>query len=371
MAGSRLYVDSPAITPYPFGLLSVAQDRGSGDGHWMQGVEYDSDNCATVLATASGYCIAPPGTNEVQTVTITGGPTGGTFTLSYNAQVTNAIVYNASAAQVQTALEGLNIFEPGDIAVTGNAPAWTVTFTGNFASTNVSVLAGNGSFTGGVTPGITVNTTTQGVSTPKTVSALPSTIQSDPFTVYLMRACGSVGAQDAKDRAVKAFAASEQQGVERGLWTYLTTSASGAVDLTGGTTRNSLAEGLAVLEKYAGQHYGGPATVHADRGVVSMLGKYDSIEQHGNKITTPVGNLVSAGGGYGDNGVNNAAPAAGEAWLFITGVVSLWSSAAFVTEPFLQTDATGAYVNQLVVMAERTYLASPDCMVAAVRAKTV
>ena len=40
-------------------------------------------------------------TDEVQTVTITGGPTGGTFTLTWGGQTTAAIAYNATAATVQ------------------------------------------------------------------------------------------------------------------------------------------------------------------------------------------------------------------------------------------------------------------------------
>jgi hypothetical protein len=37
-----------------------------------------------------------PGTNEIQQVAITGGPTGGTFTLTYSGQTTGAIAYNAT-----------------------------------------------------------------------------------------------------------------------------------------------------------------------------------------------------------------------------------------------------------------------------------
>ena len=43
---------------------------------------------------------------------------GGTFTLTYNGQTTAAIAYNATAAQVQSALEALNNVAPGDVVVT-------------------------------------------------------------------------------------------------------------------------------------------------------------------------------------------------------------------------------------------------------------
>jgi hypothetical protein len=102
-------------------------------------------------------------TNEVQTVTITGGPTGGTFTLTYSGQTTAAIAYNATAAAVQTALEALSNVNPGDMAVTGNAGGpYTVTFGGQYLGDNVAQMTATASFTGGTSPAVTVTTTTAG-----------------------------------------------------------------------------------------------------------------------------------------------------------------------------------------------------------------
>ena len=47
------------------------------------------------------------GTAGVQTVTVNGTPTGGTFTLTWNGYTTTAIAYNAAASAVQTALQAL------------------------------------------------------------------------------------------------------------------------------------------------------------------------------------------------------------------------------------------------------------------------
>ncbi|MFJ6238880.1 hypothetical protein ACIQH0_32915 [Streptomyces griseus] len=102
-------------------------------------------------------------TNEVQTATITGGPTGGTFTLTFNGQTTAAIAYNATAATVQTALENLSNVNPGDIKVTGNAGGpYTLTFGGQYLGDNVSSVSATASLTGGSTPGVTMATTTAG-----------------------------------------------------------------------------------------------------------------------------------------------------------------------------------------------------------------
>lgn len=107
------------------------------------------------------------GTNEAQRVTITGTPTGGTFRLVFNGQTTAPIVRNATAAQVQTALEGLINVEVGDVAVTGGplpGSFVTVTFQGALGKHPLQQMGAIKAFTGGVTPAVTVTTITEGVA---------------------------------------------------------------------------------------------------------------------------------------------------------------------------------------------------------------
>lgn len=68
---------------------------------------------------------------DVQTVTVTGSPASGTFALQYSTDFTSALAYNASAATVETALQGLGA-PLAAVTVTGSAGGpWTVTgFTG-------------------------------------------------------------------------------------------------------------------------------------------------------------------------------------------------------------------------------------------------
>lgn len=104
------------------------------------------------------------GLDEVQTVTITGSPTGGTFTLTYSGQTTAAIAYNASAATVKNALVALSNLKAEDITVTGNAGGpYTVTFNGGLVDgVNVPQMTAASSLTGGSSPDVTVATTTGG-----------------------------------------------------------------------------------------------------------------------------------------------------------------------------------------------------------------
>lgn len=99
-------------------------------------------------------------TNEMQKVMLTGGPTGGTFTLSFNLVPSAAIPFGAAAAVVQTALEGIAGIGAGQVSVTGVAGGpWFVEFIGTLAQANQSQLVGDGTLlTGGISPAVSVST---------------------------------------------------------------------------------------------------------------------------------------------------------------------------------------------------------------------
>lgn len=99
-----------------------------------------------------------PGTNEVQTVTLTGSATGGTFTLTHSAATTGAISYAANAATVEAALDALGI---ANFSVTGSAGGpWVVTYAGALAATNVALMTGDASSATNASPsGLIVETT--------------------------------------------------------------------------------------------------------------------------------------------------------------------------------------------------------------------
>lgn len=107
-----------------------------------------------------------PGTNEVQRITITGTPTGGTFTLTFGGYTTAAIAYNASAANVVTALEALPNIDSGDVSGSGGAlpgSAVDITFGGRYAGINVPAMTASGAgLTGGTSPAVAISTQTAG-----------------------------------------------------------------------------------------------------------------------------------------------------------------------------------------------------------------
>ncbi|GAA1891859.1 hypothetical protein [Williamsia serinedens] len=93
-----------------------------------------------------------PATPTTKTVTITGSPTGGTFTLSVGGQTTSALPNNATASAVDTALEALSTVGTGNATVTGSAGGpYSVTLA------NGGTLTATSSLTGGTNPGVTVS----------------------------------------------------------------------------------------------------------------------------------------------------------------------------------------------------------------------
>lgn len=115
------------------------------------------------------------GSNCVQTLTITGTPTGGTYRLRWKGQRTAAINYNANAAAIQSALEALSNIGSGNVAVSGSGP-FTVTFQGTLAGQRQELLElDTNSMTGGTSPSLTIAMTTPGGQT--VLSKVPMSVR--------------------------------------------------------------------------------------------------------------------------------------------------------------------------------------------------
>lgn len=113
--------------------------------------------------------LQPGGVDEVQTLTVTGTPTGGTFKLTYKGQSTVNIAYNASAATIQTELRKLSRLSTAIVAGGGALPGTPVTIT--FAGVKLGkkpqplITVSSPAFTGGTAPAASVARTTAGDST--------------------------------------------------------------------------------------------------------------------------------------------------------------------------------------------------------------
>lgn len=115
--------------------------------------------------------VAVSGTAGVQTVTITGTATGGTFTLAYNGSTTAPIAYNAAASAVAAALNAIIV--GADVTASGGPlPAGVaVTFP---ASLKQNLITASGAALTGTSPVVTVTSTTAGTQSTPAAFAVPS-----------------------------------------------------------------------------------------------------------------------------------------------------------------------------------------------------
>lgn len=152
----------------------------------LQSIMMVSDKGCTIKTNGTGSA-------DVQTVSISGTPTGGTFPLVFSGQVAAGIPYNATASQVQTALQGLSDIGSGNVTCSGGPlPGASIvcTFAGTLATGQQPLLlTGSGGLTGGTSPTVSVAHTTPGLPT-QTITLQPgipvmwgtSTGQACPFT---------------------------------------------------------------------------------------------------------------------------------------------------------------------------------------------
>lgn len=113
------------------------------------------------------------GTDEVQTLTFGGTPTGGTFRLSFDSQVTANISWNATngtlVSNIDTALEALTNIGTSNVTtavgtMTAGIGTITVTFVAALGKLAVSTLVVNNNSMTGTSPTLTVAETTPGVT---------------------------------------------------------------------------------------------------------------------------------------------------------------------------------------------------------------
>jgi hypothetical protein len=138
--GDSEFTPASAITDFGTGGLVLVEFGTQRLGEAENGTLLTIDSAASGLGpTITGSTFA----NEVQEITLDSSVSGGTFTLEFGGVPTSPLLFNASAADVQTALEGLPVINPGDVVVTGGplvgAPI-AVEFTGAFFEQDVPAL---------------------------------------------------------------------------------------------------------------------------------------------------------------------------------------------------------------------------------------
>ena len=106
----------------------------------------------------------PAASNEVQSLALTGVPTGGTFRLKFAGhETTDITISGLSSSAIATALNALASIGTSGVAVSGSGP-YTITFSGSaMAGANQPLIElSKNSMTGGTSPSATITETTRG-----------------------------------------------------------------------------------------------------------------------------------------------------------------------------------------------------------------
>lgn len=152
----------------------TAIDATAGSGSLLTNGGFETQASAANVPDSWTLTVGTPGTtcsmtvSEVQTVAISGTPTGAFYYLKYTdasskVYVTVPLAYNASGSDVQSALRSLPGLSAITVVTTGTTPNYTHTITFTGAGGNITQLTSINDMTGGA-PVITHGTTTNGTS---------------------------------------------------------------------------------------------------------------------------------------------------------------------------------------------------------------
>jgi len=323
------YVEAPTASPAKFGILSAAHVVDDSDPHTGYGFEYVPDFCGPAELSVA-MCL-PGGT--------VGNVSGGTNT-------TRVLTLNFNSAPAGSH-PIIVVWGDGGRSSVNSGTVATHTYTAN-GTYQVSVSGANGWRASGsvvVTNGTaTPITAMQGVA-PKTVTDGLDLVIADPFVVYTLSSCRTVGVRDAIDRARKSLGTGEGRAIEEWLGVRLDAEAT----TIGGAGLTAVAA-LALIEQYIACNYGGVGTIHMDRLIATILLSDNVLHTEGDTLLTGLGNVVSAGCYHPGATLTSG-------WIYATGTVVLRRGPVFTPSDAIVDHAT----NQQYALAERPYSGAWEC----------
>lgn len=206
-----------------------------------------------------------------------------------------------------------------------------------------------------------------------------------PMVPFAQVDCSPVGYTDAEHeaRASQALSQIEAWQVERMFWTgaaggdagvvfpHLAATAA-VVDVSETVTINlqcatttvtgsvalDVTEGLGRLESALAACWNGQGVIHVPLVLGQMLWRANAVKANGPRLQTQTGNLVALGAGYPGTGPDGSPPPLNSVWVYATGPVFGYRSAA---ERFSFRDSLDRSENTARMIAERTYVVGFDC----------
>lgn len=338
-AGFDFY--APMQNPARSGLYDAASllldvPDNDDDARIAGGVTIWPQNCGPTGTWPTDPCFVA--TSETQVVTLTGATTG-TFTLDFNGEVTDPIAFDATAAEVEAALELLPSLH--DVTVTGAAGGpWTVVFNDPIGDVPELVVDATGTDGTG-----DVDTTVEGTGVAKAGERPVNSDVFPPLTVWGWDECGDMGAPEHEARARQLLRLKEAFHVESSFAAFLLADAG--VPAVG----VSLVDSIALLEADIAVS-GVRGVIHASTYWTAVAFVAQLIEFRNGRLFTKLGTPWADGAGY-VAGLGSTLVASGQVFIW-RGDVSV-----AVTRDWTH--------NRKMAVAERTILAAYEpCLISAV-----
>jgi hypothetical protein len=182
-SGSDLYIGTNSITTKggnACGQEPVSQIQSAATNHQnliIPVIDSSNGNGSNInidipyFVTVS-FDFTYPYTNQVQSVSLNGPPTGGNFQLTYGGKTTGNIPYNETAANVQADLQALSSIGAGNVTVSGqNGGPYTITFGGTMSMGSLGTITlGASTLSGGTNPAVSIAQTATNTSKSGTAS---------------------------------------------------------------------------------------------------------------------------------------------------------------------------------------------------------
>lgn len=186
----------------------------------------------------------------------------------------------------------------------------------------------------------------------------PEEKSTPPVTVYSGVECSVVGFpyDEAIARARSILNVGEQAALERWTWGLLQDEATDATSAGGD---NSVVGRLSDLEAALAAIYPGVGVVHVPIALSAYMASHGLLRVDGNKLRTYSGHLVSIGAGYPITSPDNVVPGAGQAWMMISGPVTVRQGRIADVAPENQSVRTSR--NDRLVLTERTNVVQVEC----------
>lgn len=180
-----------------------------------------------------------------------------------------------------------------------------------------------------------------------------------PFSTYRgVEGALLVNRDEAKAEARMAYDAGESYGVERAIQTGLLSPAAVDITPTPGTPVTNARHALGLLEQYAADNYSGLPIISGNRLAIGYIPELQIGDNY--SLSTIHGTPIADAAGYSTDGPGAAVAAAGTAWLYISGKITIWKGPGGDYEAY---DLEG---NRVYGLAEATYVPTVECFVAAI-----